>query len=97
MLMAPLGVRKNAEWSCASGDRWWLVRDSASKDANVIAGVDDVTLPGSAAIRRSLNPVAPATVAMDVLVRRRRRLRAAIATWPPVNVFHLDDYDRQVA
>ena len=43
MLMVPLGVRQNAEWSCASGDRWWLVRDSASKDANVIAGVDDVT------------------------------------------------------
>ncbi len=78
ILMAPLGVRKNAESSCASGDRWWLVR-------------------GSAAIRRSLNPIVPATVAMDVLVRRKRALRTAIATWPPVNAFHLDDYDRQVA
>ena len=41
--------------------------------------------------------VVPATVAMDVPVRRKRGLRAVIATWPPVNVFHLDDYDRQVA
>jgi len=34
---------------------------------------------------------------MDVPLRHERGLRAAIATWPPLNVFHLADHERQVA